>query len=109
MNIKTEELDTGIKLTATIPMFEEKELETFDNNIHNIAKEYCEMHLKEKEQILTQRLIKLLEDENSKQKEVLDKIKPMLEELNIKIKDILNIGIDIKEISDILELLEEIK
>lgn len=44
-----------------------------------------------------------------KQKEVIDKIKPMLKELNIKIKDILNIGIDIKEISDILELLEEIE
>lgn len=48
-------------------------------------------------------------DEIEKKDKVLDKIKPMLKELNIKLKDILNIGIDIKEISDILELLEEIE
>lgn len=50
-----------------------------------------------------------LQKENIKYKEILDKIKPMLKELNTKLKDILNIGIDIKEIGDILELLEEIE
>ena len=118
-NIKTEEIKDGIKLTTTIPMFEEKELEIFDNNIHNIAKDFCEMHLKEKDQILTQRLIKMLEDENNKQKEVLNKIKEYIKENIADIEfmekeygiDILNTEIEVEynDIKKLIELLEEIE
>lgn len=47
-----------------------------------------------------------LQQENSQLKERIEKAIPMLKELNIKIKDILKIGIDIKEISDIEEILK---
>ena len=44
-------------LKVSMPLFEEKEVETFDNNIHNIIEEYSKLHLEKKEQILTQRII----------------------------------------------------
>ena len=47
-----------------------------------------------------------LHQENSQLKERIEKAIPMLKELNIKIKDILKIGIDIKEISDIEKILK---
>lgn len=80
--------------------------------IHHTTEKWCTCDKfkgnKEYFNNLEKHIIKL-ELERDKQKKVINKIKPMLKELNIKIKDILNIGIDIKEISDILELLEEIK
>ena len=47
----------------SIPMFEEGELERFDSNIHSIVEEYSKMLFKEKDQILTQRIIMKQEEE----------------------------------------------
>lgn len=54
-------------------LFEVKELEIFDNNIHEIIEEYSKLHLEKREQILTQRIIIKQEEELKKYKEVIDK------------------------------------
>lgn len=52
-----------VKINWSIPMFEKGELEIFDNNIHSIVEEYSKMMVKEKDQILTQRIIMKQEEE----------------------------------------------
>lgn len=47
-----------------------------------------------------------LKEENEDYRSRCEKAIPMLKELNIKLKDILKIGIDIKEISDIENILK---
>lgn len=84
--------------------------ETSLDKVLNYMKQYVENRFEhDSEPMLNYKDLELVLNYINKQKEVINKIKPMLKELNIKIKDILNIGIDIKEISDILELLEEIE
>lgn len=61
----------------SIPMFEEGELERFDSNIHSIVEEYSKMLFKEKDQILTQRII-------MKQEEEIDRLNNKVEELDTK-------------------------
>lgn len=48
---------------VSIPLFEPNELTTFDNHIHEIIEEYSKMMFKEKDQILTQRIIMKQEQE----------------------------------------------
>ena len=52
-----------VKIKISQPMFEVGELERFDNNIHSIVEEYSKMMVKEKDQILTQRIIMKQEEE----------------------------------------------
>ena len=52
-----------VKIKISQPMFEVGELEVFDNHIHDIVKEYSKMLFKEKDQILTQRIIMKQEQE----------------------------------------------
>ena len=52
-----------VKIKISQPMFEEGELERFDNNIHSIVEEYSKLMFKEKDQILTQRIIMKQEEE----------------------------------------------
>ena len=52
-----------VKIKISQPMFEVGELERFDNNIHSIVEEYSKMFFKEKDQILTQRIIMKQEEE----------------------------------------------
>ncbi len=59
-------------LKASIPLFEEKELEIFDNNIHSIIEEYSKLHLEKKEQILTQRIIIKQEQEINRLNNIID-------------------------------------
>ena len=54
----------------SIPMFEEGELERFDSNIHSIVEEYSKMMVKEKDQILTQRIIMKQEEEIERLKDL---------------------------------------
>jgi predicted transcriptional regulator len=52
-----------VKIKISQPMFEVGELERFDNNIHSIVEEYSKLMFKEKDQILTQRIIMKQEEE----------------------------------------------
>ena len=52
-----------ISYKMSIPMFEDGELERFDNNIHSIIEEYSKMQLHKKDQILTQWIIMKQEQE----------------------------------------------
>ena len=52
-----------MKIKVSQPMFEVGELERFDNNIHSIVEEYSKLMFKEKDQILTQRIIMKQEQE----------------------------------------------
>lgn len=79
---------TCFKGTATL--VEEKELEKFDNYIHEIAEEYCKMTFKEKEQILTQRLIKKQEEEIKRLNNIINRLgKELLLKTNFIEKQIL--------------------
>lgn len=63
-----------VKIKISQPMFEVGELERFDSNIHSIVEEYSKMMFKEKDQILTQRII-------MKQEEEIRKLQNKVEEL----------------------------
>ena len=79
---------TCFKGTATL--VEEKELEKFDNYIHEIAEEQCKMTFKEKEQILTQRLIKKQEEEIKRLNNIINRLgKELLLKTNFIEKQIL--------------------
>ena len=121
-----------IKLKVNIPLFEDKELEIFDNNLHSIIEEYSKLHLEKKDQILTQRIIMKQEEEINKltaesteweskcykYKEVLDKIKEKTknkkencksEIITITTGDKMYEKYIIEYLDDIIELLEEIE
>lgn len=67
-----------LKMKTTIPLITKDELEIFDNHIHEIIEEYTKMNLKEKEQILTQRIIKKQEEEILELKRRIDNCKKYL-------------------------------
>jgi len=118
----------------SMPLIDDIELQRIDTFYNDIVEEYTKAFVKEKEQVILQRVMKNLQQENSQLKEVIETLKntntllikqkyqlekdldnesnkiekaiPMLKELNIKLKDILKIGIDIKEISDIEKILK---
>lgn len=69
-----------VKIKISQPMFEVGELERFDNNIHNIVEEYSKLMFKEKDQILTQRIIMKQEEEIKRLKYI---IKESIEYLQI--------------------------
>ena len=73
-----------VKFKINMPMFEDVELELFDNNIHNIIPEYVKLHLEKKEQILTQRIIMKQEEEI---KELQDKIDKAIEYIKSQMKE----------------------
>ena len=56
--------------------------------------------------IETARIMAEIEKENKELQDRIDRAIPKLKELNKKIKDILKIGIDIKEITDIANILQ---
>lgn len=62
-------MDKEVEIKISQPMFEVGELEKFDNNIHDIVKEYSKLMFKEKNQILTQRIIMKQEKEIERLKE----------------------------------------
>ena len=66
-------------LKVSMPLFEEKELEIFDNNIHSIIEEYSKLHLEKKEQILTQRIIIKQEQEINRLNNIIDELEKFLE------------------------------
>ena len=92
-----------IKLKVNVPLFEEKELEIFDNNLHSIIEKYTKLHLEKKEQILTQRIIMKQEEEINKYKIVLDKIKEVIKKDRVYIAGERNLSHEIEK------LLEEIE
>lgn len=70
-----------VKIKMSVPMFQEGELERFDNNIHSIVEEYSKMLFKEKDQILTQRII-------MKQEEEIEELKTQLQQKENIIKEV---------------------
>lgn len=56
----------------SVPLISDKELEIFDSNIHNIIEEYSKLALKEKDQILTQRIIIKQEKEIERLNNIID-------------------------------------
>lgn len=64
-----------VKIKISQPMFEVGELERFDSNIHSIVEEYSKMLFKEKDQILTQRIIMKQEEEIERLKIIEEKYK----------------------------------
>lgn len=102
--------ETTLVYKINMPMFQDGELERFDDNIHNISSEFVKMHLKEKDMILSQRLVAKLEEENEKYKEVLDKIREYCNKRKKKLDTPYDIDRSARlEIVNILELLEEIE
>ena len=61
-------------LKVSMTLFEEKELEIFDNNIHTIIEEYSKLHLEKKEQILTQRIIIKQEQEINRLNNIINEL-----------------------------------
>lgn len=93
-----------VKFKINMPMFEDGELELFDNNIHNIIPEYVKLHLEKKEQILTQRIIMKQEEEIKELQERINKAieyikehsttidyKTMRADYNLNMNDLLDI------------------
>ena len=68
-----------VKLKINVPMFEVGELEMFDNNIHNIIEEYSKMMFKEKDQILTQRIIMKQEEEIERLNNIIKRLEDFIE------------------------------
>lgn len=86
-----------VKIKISQPMFEVGELERFDNNIHSIVEEYSKLMFKEKDQILTQRIIVKQEEEIERLKTELQDTKEHLgeylheqEEENKRLNNIIN-------------------
>lgn len=63
-----------IEYKVSVPLFEKGELETFDNHIHEIVEKYSKLVLKEKEQILTQRIIMKQEEEIERLNNIINEI-----------------------------------
>lgn len=72
------------EIKVNMPMFELGELETFDNNIHSIVEEYSKLMVKEKEQILTQRIIIKQEEEIERLNKILEDIDKYIHNWNIE-------------------------
>ena len=76
---RAEENDKGqVCLKVSMPLFEEKELEIFDNNLHSIIEEYSKLHLEKKDQILTQRIIIKQEQEINRLNNIIDGLEKWL-------------------------------
>lgn len=85
---------------VSIPLITNEELETFDSNIHNIVEEYSKMYFKEKDQILTQRLI-------MKQEEEIERLHSIIKEVREYIEDLYDVRFTDKDKRKILEILDK--
>lgn len=62
------------EIKISMPLIDDIELQRIDNFYNDIVDEYTKAYVKEKEQVITQRLMKNLREENKKYKEVIDKV-----------------------------------
>lgn len=91
----------GYKWQYKEPLFERNELECFDNYIHDIVKEYSNLKLSKKEEILTQRII-------MKQEEEINRLKETIVDYELRIKKALEIALkNCKDLSNILNGCDE--
>lgn len=81
MNKKNLNDDNLTYCKVTTKLIDEKELELFDNCIHQIVEEYSKMHFKKRDEILTQRLIIKQEEEIKELQQRIDKAIKELENL----------------------------
>ena len=89
----------------SVPLISDKELEIFDSNIHNIIEEYSKLVLKEKDQILTQRIIIKQEKEIERLNNIIDELEKYLNyRLQCSIQSVRD-----DEIRKILNKLQELK
>ncbi len=97
---------------VSIPLITNKELEIFDNNIHEIIEEYSKMYFREKDQILTQRIIMKQEEEIDHLHTIIKEVREYIEEkyeILLKDEDFLDHDelVDRKRILHILEILDK--
>lgn len=103
-----------MKIKVSQPMFEVGELERFDNNIHSIVEEYSKLMFKEKDQILTQRIIMKQEEEIERLNKIISKVADYLKDnpklINDKLykndQDTSFVFINTKIKLDLLDILE---
>lgn len=91
-----------VKIKISQPMFEVGELERFDNNIHSIVEEYSKLMFKEKDQILTQRLIMKQEQEIERLQSIIKEVREYLPKLRRSSSYELD-----EKIDDLLEILDK--
>lgn len=99
------------KIKISQPMFEVGELERFDNNIHSIVEEYSKLLFKEKDQILTQRIIMKQEEEIERLHSIIKEVREFIEwhyEDNKKFYKNKGIGLNYPECDYILEILDKV-
>ena len=98
-----------VKIKISQPMFEVGELEAFDSNIHNIVEEYSKMMFKEKNEILTQRLIMKQNEEIERLNNIINAIEKALKD-NIEELEEHQLSRDrIDEDKNILRFIQELK
>ena len=94
-------MNEEVKIKISQPMFEVGELETFDSNIHSIIEEYSKMLFKEKDQILTQRII-------MKQEEEIERLNNIIKEVREFVERYLRLNLDAFDTKSLLEKVLEI-
>lgn len=98
----------------SMPLIDDIELQRIDNFYNDIVDEYVKGSLKEKKQIISQRIMKNLREENKqlkKQNEFLMKCDnrcQVLEQVVSNIKKILNNQMDYREFVDIVNAIEDV-
>ncbi len=97
-------------LKVSMPLFEEKELEIFDNNIHSIIEEYTKLHLEKKDQILTQRIIIKQEQEINRLNNIIDGLEKYIKtEAKVELYGDKTGFRTFADVNDILNKLNELK
>lgn len=110
------------EVKISLPMFEVGELEVFDNNIHSIVEEYSKLMLKEKDQILTQRIIMKQEKEIKRLKNQLQQKENIIKEAKeylrrklmiVHIERTNDFAVDVylkeEDYNELLEILDKVK
>ena len=77
-------MNEEVKLKVSIPMFEEGELERFDSNMHSVVEEYSKLMFKEKDQILTQRIIMKQEEEIERLQNIIKEVREYIEKAELR-------------------------
>lgn len=76
----------GSKIKATMPLITNEELETIDNNLHDIVNEFIKKTVKDKDLLISQYIIKKLEEENKQLRNNVIQIRNNNQELKSRIK-----------------------
>lgn len=96
------EKNTQVKIT--MPLIDDIELQNIDTFYNDIVSEYTKAFVKEKEQVISQRLMMNLQKENTQLKDKIDRINKLLNEPIFEYDNIpCNIENEIIQLKDILK------